>query len=133
MKPGGVLLINFSCTDYYFPRGLDMGTGEALFLYRWFTPIEVETWLQSLGLRHEDYDLVVYGNLFRRLAYQLNMPAEELTTRELESSDPGHPLLICVRVVKPENWQANKPPYRDPWRPAVTPAKWSPEAGHYAH
>ena len=34
--------------------------------------------------------------------------AEELTARELDTGDPGHPLLICVRVKKPENW--------DPWR-----------------
>jgi hypothetical protein len=61
------------------------------------------------------------------------MPVEELTRRELAYADPGHPVLICVRVVKPGNWQANKPPYRDPWRPGTTPARWNPETGHYAH
>lgn len=132
LKPGGVLLLNFSCTDYYFPRGLDMGTGQPLFLYQWFTPIQVETWLRSLGLKQEDYSLEVYGNLFSRIAYQMNMPAEELTRHELEFSDPGHPLLICVRVVKPKNWQGQKPSYRDPWRPDVSPVKWNSEAGHYA-
>src|SRR5262249_53445300 len=45
LKPGGVLLVNFPCVDYYFPRGLDMGTGAALFLYWWFTPIQVENLL----------------------------------------------------------------------------------------
>jgi glycosyltransferase involved in cell wall biosynthesis len=131
LKPGGVLLINFSCVDYYFPRGLDMGTGEPLFLYRWYTPIQVENLLRSLSLRAEDYTMDVYGNLFSRIAYQMNMPAEELTRRELEFSDPGHPLLICVRVVKPAEWRADKPDYRTPWKPGVTPAQWNPVTGHY--
>jgi len=132
LKPGGVLLINFSCVDYYFPRGLDMGTGEPLFLYRWYTPIQVENLLRSLSLRAEDYTLDVCGNLFTRIAYQMNMPAQELTQRELDFVDPGHPLLICVRVVKPADWRATKPEYRTPWLPEVTPARWNPVMGHYA-
>jgi SAM-dependent methyltransferase len=132
LKPGGALLINFPCVDYYFPRGLDMGTGEPLFLYWWFTPIQVENLFRRIGLEGTDYTLEVYGNLFGRIAYQLNLPAEELTRRELEYSDPGHPLLICARVIKPEGWQSLKPPYRDPWRPEVTPAQWNPKTGHYA-
>src|SRR5262249_2111253 len=132
LKPGGVLLINFSCVDYYFPRGLDMGTGEPLFLYRWYTPIQVENLLRSLSLKSGDYTLDIYGNLFTRIAYQMNMAAEELTRRELEYADAGHPLLICARVVKPDNWQATKPEYRTPWLPEVTPARWNPVMGHYA-
>jgi glycosyltransferase involved in cell wall biosynthesis len=132
LKPGGVLLINFSCVDYYFPSGLDMGTGEPLFLYRWYTPIQVENLLRSLSLRAEDYTMDVYGNLFTRIAYQMNMPAEELTRRELTYADPGHPLLICVRVVKPASWRATKPEYRTPWLPEGTPARWNPVMGHYA-
>ena len=132
LKPGGVLLINFSCVDYYFPRGLDMGTGEPFFLYRWYTPIQVENFFRSLNLRLEDYSLRIYGNLFTRIAYQMNMPAEELTRRELEYADAGHPLLICARVVKPASWRATKPEYRTPWLPEVTPARWNPVMGHYA-
>ncbi len=132
LKPGGVLLVNFPCVDYYFSHGLDMGTGEPLFLYWWFTPIQVENLLRRVGLGETDYALEVYGNLFARIAYQLNLAAEELTKRELEYSDPGHPLLICARVIKPESWQGIKPPYRDPWRPEVTPAQWNPVTGHYA-
>ncbi|HLO15729.1 MAG TPA: glycosyltransferase family A protein [Anaerolineales bacterium] len=133
LKPGGVLLINFPCLDYYFPRGLDMGTGEPLYMYRWFTPIEVENLLRHLGLRASDYSLECYGNLFTRVAYQMNLPAEELTQRELTFADAGHPLLICARVVKPENWRAAKPDYRTPWMPALKPAQWNPETGHYAN
>jgi GT2 family glycosyltransferase len=132
LKPGGVLLINFPCVDYYFSKSLDMGTGMPFFLFWWFTPIQVENLLRQLGLSMADYSLRVYGNLFSRVAYQMNLPAEELTAHELAYEDAGHPLLICVRVVKPANWQAEKPIYREPWQPVVTPARWQPERGHYA-
>jgi glycosyltransferase involved in cell wall biosynthesis len=132
LKPGGVLLINFPCVDYYFPRGLDMGTGEPLYLYWWFTPIQVENFLRRAGVTESDYTLEYYGNLFTRVAYQINLPAEELTQRELTFVDVGHPLLICARVVKPAEWRADKPDYRTPWKPGVTPAQWNPVTGHYA-
>jgi SAM-dependent methyltransferase len=131
LKRGGTLLVNFPCVDYYFSKGLEMGTGAPLFLYWWFTPIQVENLLQRCGLAEADYELDIYGNLFARVAYQMNMPAAELTRHELEYVDAGHPLLICVRVVKPPNWQATKPEYRSPWLPEVTPARWNPVTGHY--
>jgi SAM-dependent methyltransferase len=134
LKPGGVLLINFSCVDYYFPRGLDMGTGTPLYLYWWFTPIQVVNLLHQRGLTEADYHMEVYGNLFARIAYQLNLTAEELTSSELEYKDPGHPVLICVRVKKPADWQSSKPDYREPcWFPKTTPAQWHPLAGFYGN
>ena len=132
LKPGGVLLVNFPCVDYYFPHGLDMGTGEPLYMYWWFTPIQVENILRRIGLHEADYSLEIYGNLFTRVAYQLNLPAEELTEKELDTYDAGHPLLICARVVKPANWQVDKPVYRDAWRPGIMPSRWNPETGHYS-
>lgn len=132
LKPGGVLLVNFPCVDYYFAKGLDMGTGAPLFLYWWFTPIQVENLLRRLGLGGADYELVIYGNLFARIAYQMNIPAEELTRNELEHVDAGHPLLICARVAKPLSWRVTKPEYRTSWLPEVTPARWNPLMGHYA-
>lgn len=132
LKPGGVLLVNFPCVDYYFPRGLDMGTGRPLFVYWWFTPIQVHNLLQRTGLSEADYALDVRGNLFARVAYQMNMPAEHLTRRELEYADPGHPLLICARVVKPASWQRPKPRSFASWTPDTTPAVWNPRTGHYA-
>ena len=132
LKPGGVLLINFPCVDYYFPDGLDMHTGRPLFMHWWFTPLQVENLLRRAGLSHTDYRIEIFGNLFSRIAYQMNMPAEELARHELEYVDPGHPLLICVRAVKPGHWHAPKPEYHDPWLPEVTPAEWNPERGHYA-
>jgi SAM-dependent methyltransferase len=132
LKPGGVLLVNFPCVDYYFPSGLDMATGRAMFMYWWFTPIQVENLLRRAGLSSTDYKMEIFGNLFSRIAYQMNLPAEELARHELEHVDPGHPLLICVRVVKPTEWRASPPAYRDPWHPDSTPAQWNPETGHYA-
>ena len=132
LKPGGVLLINFSCVDYYFFNGLDMHTGAPLFMYWWFTPIQVENLFRRIGLAESDYKIEIFGNLFARIAYQMNVAAEELTVRELEYVDVGHPLLIGARVTKPVNWHAARPEYRDPWRPTVTPPQWNPETGHYA-
>jgi hypothetical protein len=66
------------------------------------------------------------------VAYQMNLPAEELARRELDHADPGHPLLICVRAVKPADWHADRPAYRDPWHPGTTPERWNAETGHYA-
>lgn len=132
LKPGGVLLVNFPCVDYYFPSGLDMATGQPMFMYWWFTPIQVENLLRRAGLSSTDYTVEIFGNLFSRIAYQMNLPAEELTRQELEHVDPGHPLLICVRAVKPSQWRASKPAYHNPWRPQTSPARWNPVTGHYA-
>jgi glycosyltransferase involved in cell wall biosynthesis len=131
LKPGGVLLVNFPCVDYYFPGGLDMATGGPMYMYWWFTPIQVENLLRRAGLSSTDYTIETFGNLFTRVAYQMNLPAEELTRHELGYVDPGHPLLICVRAVKPAQWRASKPAYRDPWRPETSPARWNPVTGHY--
>ncbi len=131
LKPGGVLFVNFPCVDYYFPRGLDMGTGRPMYMFWWFTPIQVDNMFRRMGLGASDYEIKSDGNLFARIAYQMNMPAEELSRDELDHVDEGHPLLISVRAVKPRNWQAARPAYRDAWVPDGTPAKWNPVTGHY--
>ncbi len=131
LKPGGVLLVNFTCVDYYFERGLDMGTGTPLFVFWSFTPIQVENLLRRTGLTERDFTLTTYGNLFLRVAYQMNMAAEELTADERNHRDPGHPLLICARVVKPADWSADRPPYREPWLPQTNAADWNSKTGHY--
>lgn len=131
LAPGGVLLVNFPCVDYYFADGLDMGTGRPLFVFSWFTPIQVENLLRRAGLGADHFSLTIDGNLFARMAYQVNLPAEELTRREREHRDPGHPLLISARIVKPVDWQGERPAYRDPWLPATTPAIWNRATGHY--
>lgn len=132
LKPGGVLLVNFGCVDYYLHGGLDMGTGKPLYMYNWFTPLQVENIFRRLDLTEQDYEMEVYGNLFTRIAFQVNISAEELTARELDTVDPGHPLLIAVRAKKPENWNPSRPEYRDPiYIPTDAPAQAHPETGHY--
>jgi len=136
LKPGGVLLINFWCIDFYLHRGLDMGTAPKghlpLYMYHWSTPIGVHNLLHNLGLRNNDYQLQVYGNLMARMAFLLNVPARELTPQERDHVDPGQPLLICARIVKPVDWSPPKPIYRDPvWTPATAPAQISQGTGHY--
>jgi hypothetical protein len=132
LKAGGVLLVNFPCVEYSFSRGLDMGTGEPLFVFWQFTQLQVENLLRQAGLDTGDFELELFGNLFTRVAYQMNMSAEELTHEELAHLDPGHPLLICVRVTKPHGWASVKPEHRRPWLPTVSPARWDPVRGHYA-
>lgn len=132
LKPGGVLLINFWCVDFYLHRGLDMGTGAPLYMYHWHTPIQVQNLLRGLGLGDGDFSLTVYGNLLTRMAFLMNLPAKELTRQEMDFVDPGQPLLICARVVKPAGWQGQKPPYKAPvWTPNVPPARLSERTGHY--
>ena len=131
LKPGGVLLANFPSVEYCFDRGLDMGTGAPLFVFWQFTPLHVENLLRRCGLADTDFELELFGNLFTRVAYLMNMPAEELTRAELEHVDPAHPLLICARVVKPAGWNVRRPEPRAPWLPDVAPARWNPVTGHY--
>lgn len=131
LKPGGVLLVNFPCVDYYFPGGLDMGNGERLFVFWMFTPIQVENLLRRVGLPPSAFQITSYGNLFARVAYQVNLPAEELSALERSYHDAGHPLLLCARIVKPDAWTGIRPEYRDAWRPDVPPARWHPVTGHY--
>lgn len=131
LKPGGVLLVNFPCVDYYFADGLDMGTGRPLFMFWFFTPLQVENLLRRCGLTAGDYALTIDGNLFARVAYQMNLAAEELTADERELRDPGHPLLISARIVKPRAWHVERPAYREPWLPSTVPGRWSERHGHY--
>ena len=132
LKPGGVLLINFWCLDFYLHRGLDMGTGAPLYMHHWFTPIQIENMLRRLDLAEDDFSLTIYGNLLTRMAFLLNEPAKAFTPQERDHIDPGQPLLICARVVKPQQWQASQPTYKDPhWIPTVAPAHLSEKTGHY--
>lgn len=136
LKPGGVLLINFWCVDFYLHRGLDMGTAPSghppLYMHHWFTPINVHDRLRGLGLGEQDYTVTSYGNLLSRMAFLVNLPAVALTPAELDHADPGQPLLICARVVKPVGWQPAPPPYQTShWTPPLAPAQLHPDTGHY--
>ncbi|HYW31413.1 MAG TPA: glycosyltransferase [Gemmatimonas sp.] len=132
LKPGGQLLINFSCVDYQFPQGLDMSTGAVLWVHWCFTPLQVHNMLRRVGLTEADYQLHTYGNLLSRVAYQLNVQAEEMTRAELVRHDPGHPVLVCVRATRPINWSPARPVYRDAWTPEARPAVLNERTGVYA-
>jgi SAM-dependent methyltransferase len=132
LKPGGVLLINFWCLDFYLYRGLIMESGLPLYMYWWFTPIQVVNLLRGMGLAAADFHVEVFGNLLTRMAFLMNLDARELTRQELDVNDPGQPLLICARIVKPEDWQVEKPVYKTAaWQPDHRPAHSSAETGHY--
>jgi hypothetical protein len=133
LKPNGVLLVNFSCVDAQFPSGMDMGTGAPLWVHWCFTPLQVHNLLRRVGLGSSDYSLEIHGNLFARIAYQVNMPAEALTREELTQPDPAWPVLVCVRVVRPVDWAPASPVYRDAWFPRdVAPARHQDLAGSSA-
>lgn len=123
LKPGGVLLANFWCMDFYFHDGLDMGTGASLYMHHWFTPIQVNDLLHRVGLVADDYEVQVYGNLMARLAFLLNLPARDLTSHERDHVDPGQPLMIGVRVRRPVDWRAPAPLPRElQWTPQAAPS-----------
>lgn len=132
LKPGGVLLTNFWCTDFYFHNGLDMGTGAPLYMHWFFTPIQVQNMLRGLGLTSGDFHLQVYGNLLSKTAFLMNLPVRELAPHERDRYDPGQPLLICARLVRPADWRCTAPTAQDPlWLPDATPLHLHPETGHY--
>lgn len=117
LKPGGVLLVNFICTTGILDQGMDMGTGARLHQYWWFTPLHVRHLMASIGLKEEDYQLTSYGNVFTRAAWLMNLPSEFLTQRELHTQDAMHPIMLCVRVVRPGDWAPPKPPRLAKWLP----------------
>ncbi len=132
LVPGGVLLTNFWCTDFYFADGLDMGTGAPLYMHWFFTPVQVENLLHEVGLTPADYQLTLYGNLLAKNAFLLNLPARELTPSERDFQDPGQPLLICARLVRPAHWQMPPPTARQPsWLPPGPPLRLAAETGHF--
>ena len=133
LKPGGVLLVNFWFLDFYLLRGLDMNTGGTLYMHHWFTPIQVHDLLHRLGLTIGDYQVQIYGNLMARMAFLLNLPARELTAHERDHVDPGQPLVICARVVKPAGWAAVPPRYHEPrWTPRSQPALMRADTRQYS-
>jgi len=106
LKPAGVLLINFPARSGYPSDGIDLNGAGRTWVYRWFTPAGVEKALADLGMTKDDYELTTYGNFFSLTAYMAGIPAEELTSRELDYAEKDIPLLICARVVKPFQWPA---------------------------
>ncbi len=109
LKPSGTLLINFPCfSSPFYPKdgiGLD-GVG-VVFPYIWFTPAGVVSLLDSLNISSEHYQISVYGNLLTRICNELNVGVNQILEPELQANDDRYPLLICVSLRKPTNWDFN--------------------------
>lgn len=105
LRSGGVLLCNFPAIGGYFPNG-QSANGYRSYVYRWYTPVAVEKLLSLMGLATEDCEMRINGNWFARLAYSgFYLPKEVIPSFLLKHDDPGSPILISVRVKKPDNWQ----------------------------
>lgn len=104
LKPGGTLLINFPCRTGYPASGIPLGEGRTGWVHWWFTPKQVETALADLGISPADCEITTYGNYLALTSYMAGIPAEALTTKELDAVDPDFPLLICARIRKPAQW-----------------------------
>jgi SAM-dependent methyltransferase len=117
LKPGGVLLVNFICVTGILAQGMDMGTGARLHQYWWFTPLHVQHLFANLALSPQDYQLKSYGNVFTRIAWLMNLPKESLTRKELDTQDSMQPIILCARVTRPADWQAERPARVPQWLP----------------
>ena len=132
LKPGGVLLINFSCVDYYFPRGLRHGHRRS------HVPISLVSLQFRLRICSETSDCVrritpsIYMAIYLPASpIRLNMAAEELTRRELEYADAG-PSIIDLRTSGQTGRLASgQARLCTPWKPGITPAQWNSVTGHY--
>lgn len=104
LKSGGVLLCNFPAMSGYFPNGLSY-KGYTNYIYRWYAPSLVKEMLEALGLTDQDYVLEVNGNWLARILYSGFYIPKEVVPRFLLKDDPACPILISVRIRKPEDWK----------------------------
>ena len=115
LKPGGVLLCNFPCVSSY-PLPLEYSPGTRTFVERWYTPAGVRRLVDELGLGSVT-EIVTYGSPIVLLAYLCGLPLQRATSRWLDYNDPSVPILVCVRIQRPENWN---PPWQPPRASATT-------------
>ena len=98
LKPGGVLLANFSGFGY-IPAEAPPEYHEWE-VYWHFTPAGVSRVLEELV--PSDYiEMAVFGNAFSVFAYCMGLSTSELTEKEINFKDEKFPLMICVKVTKP--------------------------------
>jgi glycosyltransferase involved in cell wall biosynthesis/SAM-dependent methyltransferase len=96
LKPGGVLLCTLPsvCRVNYEDGGLDKGD------YWRFTEASVRRMFAEV-FPPEAFDVSVHGNVKACVAFLEGLAAEEVEPETLDRTDPWHPLLFCVRGVKP--------------------------------
>lgn len=96
LKPGGVLLCTLpsTCRVNCEDGGLDAGD------YWRFTEASVRRLFAEI-FPPEAFEVSVHGNVKACVAFLEGLAAEEVATDVLDHTDPWHPLLLCVRGVKP--------------------------------
>ncbi len=96
LKPGGVLLCTLpsTCRVNCENGGLDAGD------YWRFTEASVCR-LFAETFPPEAFEVSVHGNVKACVAFLEGLAAEEVAPEVLDHTDPWHPLLFCVRGVKP--------------------------------
>jgi glycosyltransferase involved in cell wall biosynthesis/SAM-dependent methyltransferase len=93
MRPGGVLLATLPCVSR-----IDYESGVEGDYWR-FTPASARRMFEEIfGAGH--VQLATFGNLLACTAFLQGLAAEELTSDELDRSDPYFPLLVGVRAEK---------------------------------
>jgi hypothetical protein len=111
LKPGGSLICNFPSISGYTPEGFVCGNNRCS-VHRWYTSAGVRAMLEKLGLSEADYRISVYGNFYSLFLYLRNVDALACPKFLLDRQDASRPLLICVRVNKPDPWVPRCMPVR---------------------
>lgn len=93
LRPGGVLLVTVPAVSRVV-QGMER-TGD----YWRFTAAACATLFGDI-FGPPQVTVRTYGNVLACVAFLTGMAAEELTHRELNTHDPGFPLLTAVRAVK---------------------------------
>jgi len=96
LKPGGVLLCTLpsTCRVNCEDGGLDAGD------YWRFTEASVRNLFAEI-FPPEAFEVFVHGNVMACVAFLEGLAADEIVSDMLDQTDPWHPLLFCVRGVKP--------------------------------
>jgi peptidoglycan/xylan/chitin deacetylase (PgdA/CDA1 family)/glycosyltransferase involved in cell wall biosynthesis/SAM-dependent methyltransferase len=98
LKPGGILLCTLpsTCRVNCEDGGLDAGD------YWRFTEASVRRIFAEI-FPPEAFEVSVKGNVKACVAFLEGLAAEEVAPGMLDHTDPWHPLLFCVRGVKPHH------------------------------
>jgi hypothetical protein len=95
LVPGGVLLVTIPGISQISRYDMDRW-GD---LWR-FTTLSAKKLFEEV-FPQGNVEVEAYGNVLTSVAFLHGLAAEELTTDELNYSDPDYQLLITIRAVKP--------------------------------
>jgi SAM-dependent methyltransferase len=97
LRPGGTLLVTLPCVSRIAQEELDLGRGD----YWRFTESSARLVFEEV-FPGPAVQVSAAGNVLACTAFLYGLAAEELTPAELAHLDPGCPLILLVRAVKPE-------------------------------